>query len=43
MAAIVDMDGSLDLTTLAEGVRKSLPAYARPLFLRILRDVPLTG
>jgi len=43
MAAIVDTEGSLDLEHLAEGVRKSLPTYARPLFLRVLKALPMTG
>ncbi|XP_046679982.1 long-chain fatty acid transport protein 4 [Homalodisca vitripennis] len=43
MAAIVDTDNTLDLAELAEGMRKSLPVYARPLFVRVLRSVPLTG
>jgi len=43
MAAIVDTDNSLELVELAQGVRRSLPTYARPLFLRVLSSVPLTG
>lgn len=43
MAAIVDPNKNLDLTVLAAGVRSNLPAYAQPLFLRVLREVPLTG
>uniref|UniRef100_A0A1B6CWE8 long-chain-fatty-acid--CoA ligase n=1 Tax=Clastoptera arizonana TaxID=38151 RepID=A0A1B6CWE8_9HEMI len=43
MAAIVDQSGSLNLNTLAEGLKKSLPSYARPLFVRILNEVELTG
>ncbi|XP_071448964.1 long-chain fatty acid transport protein 1-like [Hetaerina americana] len=43
MAAIMDEDGTLDREKLAEGVKKSLPGYARPLFLRVLRELPMTG
>ena len=43
MVAIVDHDGSLNLTKLAEGLKMTLPAYARPLFIRIVRKVDLTG
>ncbi|KAJ4449471.1 hypothetical protein ANN_00870 [Periplaneta americana] len=43
MAAIVDQDDTLDLKTLAEGVTKALPSYARPQFIRIMRKVDLTG
>ncbi|XP_054275215.1 long-chain fatty acid transport protein 4-like [Macrosteles quadrilineatus] len=43
MAAVVDPDHSLQLTLLAEGMRKALPAYARPLFLRVMQSTPLTG
>lgn len=43
MAAIVDPEHTLRLDQLAEGVRRSLPAYARPLFIRILDEAPLTG
>lgn len=43
MAAILDKDDSLDLTSLAEGLRKHLPSYARPLFIRALNYVEMTG
>jgi hypothetical protein len=43
MAAIVDLDDSLNLMTLAEGLKKSLPSYARPMFIRIVRKVDMTG
>ncbi|CAH0403099.1 unnamed protein product [Chilo suppressalis] len=41
MAAIADPDKRVDLNQLAKGL-KSLPAYARPLFLRIMPAPPLT-
>lgn len=43
MAAILDKDNTLDVTSLAEGLRKHLPAYARPLFVRTLSHVEMTG
>ncbi|XP_044727406.1 long-chain fatty acid transport protein 4 [Chrysoperla carnea] len=43
MAAIVDTNKSIDLKVLYEGVKKHLPAYARPLFIRIMNEVPMTG
>lgn len=44
MAVISDTEGSLNLTILAEGVIKSLPSYARPLFLRIVEtELDMTG
>jgi len=43
MAAIVDPDHSLDINTLAEKLSTELPAYERPLFLRILNQIDMTG
>ncbi|CAL8096219.1 unnamed protein product [Orchesella dallaii] len=43
MAAIADPEGNIDLSTLAEGLAKQLPAYARPLFVRILKQIDMTG
>ena len=43
MAAIFDPEQTVNLNDLAEGVKKSLPAYARPLFVRILASLPMTG
>lgn len=43
MAAIVDESNTLDLNKFGKEVVKSLPAYALPLFLRIMKEVPLTG
>jgi len=43
MAAILDQDDTLNLTTLADGVQKALPAYSRPQFIRILKKVDMTG
>jgi len=43
MAAILDQNRDLDLFSLAEGVKKALPAYARPVFVRLLQKVEMTG
>lgn len=43
MAAINDPDNRLNLTTLAAGLAKSLPSYARPLFIRVLEKIDMTG
>lgn len=44
MAVMSDPENSLDLHQLAIGVIKSLPSYARPLFLRILTtEIEMTG
>jgi solute carrier family 27 fatty acid transporter 1/4 len=36
MIAISDPEGNLDSHRLTESVENALPAYARPLFLRVL-------
>nr|XP_026494423.1 long-chain fatty acid transport protein 1-like [Vanessa tameamea] len=43
MAAIADPEKKVDLKSLADGLKTSLPAYARPLFIRILPEPPLTA
>lgn len=43
MAAIVDPENKIDFDQLSIGIRGSLPAYARPLFLRILNELPMTS
>lgn len=43
MAAILDIESTIDLKQLDEGLKLKLPSYARPLFVRILTQVPLTG
>lgn len=43
MAAIVDPEKKLDLENLAAGIRGSLPPYARPVFIRIMSELPMTG
>jgi solute carrier family 27 fatty acid transporter 1/4 len=43
MAAVVDENNSIDLAYLYTELCKKLPAYARPLFIRILQEVETTG
>lgn len=43
MATIVDETNSLDLDHLNSALQKSLPAYAKPLFIRIKKSVDTTG
>ncbi len=42
MAALV-VDESFDAARLAEHAKRELPAYARPVFLRILPEIQITG
>lgn len=44
MVTINDETGDLDLEILSKGINKSLPGYARPLFLRVVKTpASLTG
>lgn len=43
MAAIVDIEKKLDFIHLSSGIKASLPPYARPVFIRILANLPMTG
>ncbi|KAK9510368.1 hypothetical protein O3M35_005169 [Rhynocoris fuscipes] len=43
MAAIVDKNNSINFNKLADGLKKALPPYARPMFIRILSEVEMTG
>lgn len=43
MAAIYDEQGTLDINKLATDIKEQLPIYARPLFVRILTKIDLTG
>lgn len=43
MAAIVDPECLLDFKALAEGLDKALPSYARPIFLRIVKELEMTS
>ncbi|XP_012216255.1 long-chain fatty acid transport protein 4 [Linepithema humile] len=43
MVAIYDPNNSLDFKRLEEKLKQALPTYARPLFIRILSELPMTG
>ncbi|KZC09870.1 PREDICTED: long-chain fatty acid transport protein 4 [Dufourea novaeangliae] len=43
MAAIYDPENTLNIKEMSEGVKKTLPTYARPLFVRVLSELPMTG
>ncbi|KFO89810.1 Long-chain fatty acid transport protein 4, partial [Buceros rhinoceros silvestris] len=43
MAAIVDPDNSCDLEAFASELKKALPLYAQPVFLRFLHEVSKTS
>lgn len=43
MAAIVDKEHNINVNKLAEGVKKALPTYARPMFIRIIHEMEMTG
>ncbi len=43
MAAIVDEHHHVDLAELHRDLQKALPAYARPIFLRIIQEMDVTG
>lgn len=43
MAAVVDPELTLDLKEFGANLKKSLPSYARPQFIRILDQIDMTG
>ncbi|GBP23085.1 Long-chain fatty acid transport protein 1 [Eumeta japonica] len=43
MCGIVDKDGTLDLEKLAKDLANDLPPYARPIFLRVMSSMEMTG
>lgn len=43
MAAIEDPDRKTDFQHLSVGIRASLPPYARPLFVRVMDQIPRTS
>lgn len=43
MLYLLDPDQSVDLLHLAQGLSRSLPHYAQPLFIRITKRLDLTG
>ena len=38
-----DPENSVDLVKLANEIRQKLPRYARPLFIRLIQELKLTG
>jgi len=43
MAAILDPEESLDFQDFADKISKSLPSYARPVCVRIVKQLDMTG
>lgn len=43
MAAILDPENKLDLQKLASGLKELMPVYAIPVFIRVLKELPMTG
>lgn len=43
MVAIADTSMTVDLEQLSKGLKAALPVYARPLFVRILPEPPITA
>ena len=43
MAAIPDPERRVDLTKLYAGMVDKLPSYARPIFLRFVEEIDVTG
>lgn len=43
MAAILDPNDNIKIQSLSSGVKKVLPFYARPIFIRIVTKMDMTG
>ncbi|CAH0726566.1 unnamed protein product, partial [Brenthis ino] len=43
MCGIVDTNGTLDLDKLAKDLSRHLPPYARPIFIRVMTSMDMTG
>lgn len=43
MAAIADPDKTVDMKSLAKGLKTSLPIFAQPLFIRLMPESPVTS
>lgn len=43
MAAIVDPDNCINMAVLATALDRVLPSYARPIFIRAVKQMDLTG
>lgn len=39
----MDEEKKLDLNRLEEGVKKELSSFARPVFVRVINSIPMTG
>lgn len=43
MCGIVDEDNTLNLDELAKNITKDIPVYARPVFIRVMTKLDMTG
>ena len=43
MAAIHDPDGEVNIEELGKAVKEQLPSFARPLFIRLVKQLDITG
>ena len=43
MAAIHDPEGEIDLQDLTQGIKKQLPSFAWPIFVRFVKHLDITG
>uniref|UniRef100_A0A2C9LW05 AMP-binding enzyme C-terminal domain-containing protein n=1 Tax=Biomphalaria glabrata TaxID=6526 RepID=A0A2C9LW05_BIOGL len=43
MASIVDSEGIVNMTQLTQSLNRTLPTYARPLFIRFIQEADTTG
>jgi len=43
MAVIADEENNFDLDLLSTNIKKSLPSYAIPLFIRLVKEIEMTG
>lgn len=43
MLAIVETERTMDIDELAKKIKKSLPYFAHPVFVRILPEIEMTG
>ncbi|KAK7082496.1 hypothetical protein SK128_013204 [Halocaridina rubra] len=43
MAAIVDPENKMNMEEVVKGIKKHLPVYARPLFVRVIKEIDVTG
>ena len=43
MAAIVQPEGGIDLSWFLSAIKNQLPSYAMPIFLRLVKELDITG